>query len=110
MSMTLLTIEKHEGEGLFPLFSKGTAVRNLREDLEYPLYPHWLACTIEGHETFIPEIYVSDGALSVDYNPTELVVEKDQKLTLIHIVFEWLYVKDETGREGWLPASKVISI
>ena len=28
----------------------------------------------------------------------------------MNILFEWLYVKDESGNEGWLPASKVISV
>ena len=108
--MNLLVIEKHDGEGVFPLFKKGTVVSDLREDNEYPIYPHWLSCVIDGHATYIPEIYVADGVLTQDYNPTELIVEKGQSLTLIDIVFSWLYVKDENGREGWLPASKVISV
>ena len=108
--MNLLAMEKHDGEGIFPLFTKGTAVNDLKEDDEHPVYPHWLSCVIDGHETYIPKIYVVDGALTQDYNPTELVVEKGQKLTLIAIVFSWLYVRDESGAEGWLPASKAISI
>lgn len=108
--MNLLVIEKHDGEGVFPLFKKGAAVSDLKEDNEYPVYPHWLSCVIDGYETYIPEIYVVDGILNQDYNPTELIVEKGQKLVLIDIVFSWLYVKDENNKEGWLPASKVISI
>jgi hypothetical protein len=108
--MKLTVMEKHDGEGVFPLFAKGTAVSDLKEDSEYPIYPHWLSCVINGHETYIPETYVVDGFLAQDYNPTELIVEKGQKLTLVAIVFSWLYVKDENGKEGWLPASKVISI
>ena len=45
-----------------------------------------------------------------NYNPTELKVKKGQTLTLIKIVFEWLYVKDEKDNEGWIPANKVITI
>ena len=108
--MNLLTMENHDGEGAFPLFKKGTAVNDLKEDNEYPIYPHWFSCVINGHETYIPEIYVADGVLTQDYNPTELIVKKGQKLTLISVVFSWLYVKDENGKEGWLPASKAISI
>ena len=108
--MNLLVMEKHEGEGVFPLFPKGTAVSDLKEDHEYPVYPHWFSCVIIGYETYIPQIYVAEGVLTQDYNPTEIIVEKGQKLTLIAIVFSWLYVKDESGKEGWLPASKAISI
>ena len=118
--MNLLVIEKHDGHGVFPLFKKGTVVSDLKEDNEYPIHaeaiwgdgssPHWFSCVIDGHETYIPETYVIDGILTQDYNPTEIIVEKDQIVTLIDIVFEWLYVKDENGREGWLPANKVISL
>lgn len=105
--MNLLVIEKHDGEGVFPLFTKGTAVTGLSA---CDKYPHWLSCAINGHETFIPDIYVVDGVLARDYNPTELIVEKERIVTLISIVFEWLYVKDEDGGTGWLPAGKVISV
>jgi len=29
---------------------------------------------------------------------------------LLELVFEWLYVKDSSGKEGWIPASKVVSV
>jgi hypothetical protein len=105
--MNLLVMEKHDGEGTFPLFTKGAAVNDLKACDESP---HWLSCVINGHETFIPEIYVADGVLTQDYDPTELIVGKEQIVTLIGIVFEWLYVKDGNDKYGWLPASKVISI
>jgi hypothetical protein len=102
-----LVIEKHDGEGAFPLFTKGTAVNNQKPCDEYP---HWCSCELDGHETYIPDAYVSDGVLTRDYNPTELIAEKEQTVTLLSVAFEWLYVKDENGKEGWLPASKAISI
>ena len=108
--MRLLVMEKHDGEGTFPLFAKGAAVSDLKQDNEYPIYPHWFACVIDGHETYIPETYVVDGVLACDYDPTELIVEKGQELTLLAVVFSWLYARDGHGKEGWLPASKVVSI
>lgn len=105
--MKLLLIEKHDGYGTFPLFSSGTTVSNLEPCNEYL---HWLSCVINGFDTFVPETYVVDGLLVKDYNPTELIVEKGQNVTLIEIVFEWLYVKDGNNRNGWLPASKVVSV
>ena len=105
--MNLLIIEKHDGYGVFPLFKKGTTVSELKANDEYP---HWCSCVIDGHETFIPYIYVVDGILTQDYNPTELIVEEKQVATLIGIVFEWLYVKDASDKCGWIPASKAVSI
>ena len=101
--MKLLVLEAHERwEGsVFPLFLKGKPVSELKpgEDNEYP---HWFPCVIDGHETFVPDVYVADGVLACDYNPTEITVEKGQTVELIRIVFEWLYVRDSFGNEGWL--------
>ena len=118
--MNLRVIEKHDGYKEFPLFKKGAVVNNLKTDDEFPAsaeliwgdgsVQHWLSCTIDGHEFYVPDIYVIDGVLARDYNPTELIVQKNQIVTLIDLVFEWVYVKDEAGQHGWLPASKVISI
>ena len=103
--MQLLVMENHEGEGIFPLFTKGTAVNNVQP---CEVSTHWFSCVINGHETYIPDIYIADGVLVCDYNPTELIAEKGQTVILMDIVYEWLYVKDMKGNEGWLPASKVI--
>lgn len=105
--MNLLVIDKHDGEGVFPLFTEGTAVTDIQACKETP---HWLSCVIDGHKTYIPDIYVADGLLAQDYDPTEMIAEKGQIVTLIAIVFEWLYVQDESGRKGWLPADKAISM
>jgi hypothetical protein len=117
--MNLLVIEKHEGYGIFPIFKKGTAVNNIKADTEYPSHseaiwgtgsnPHWISCVINGYETFVPDLFVYNGVLTQDYNPTELVVEKGQIISLVDIIFEWLYVIDNNGKKGWIPANKVIS-
>ena len=117
--MELLVVEKHDGCGVFPLFTKGTAVNDLEANNEYSMHAeaiwgkdsvsHWLSCTINGYNTYIPDLYVSGGVLARDYNPTEIVVEKGQFLTLIALVFEWAYVRDENGEKGWLPVNKIIS-
>ena len=118
--MKLLVIESHEGQGEFPLFKKGSFVGELEGDTDYPNFsysiwgnytkPHWIACKLNGHNIFVPDIYVTDGVLNRDYNPTELIVKEGQEVTLISIVFEWLYVKDSKGSEGWLPANKVVTV
>ena len=108
--MELLVTENHERyEGqAFPLFAKGTPVSELVEGADDE-YSHWFPCVINGHETFVPDVFVVDGVLTCDYNPTEIEVEKGKAVTLVDLVFEWLYVRDENGNEGWLPASKAIS-
>ena len=118
--MQLLVTEKHEGCNKFPLFKKGSVVGKLTADSNFSTSaeaiwgsnssPHWLACTIDGYETFVPDTYVSDGVLVQDYNPTELKAEKGQKVSLKNIVFEWFFVEDEKGCMGWLPANKVTSV
>ena len=104
--MKLLVADNHDGEGKFPLFRKGTVVKNFTPVDEES---HWFSCEIEGHSTYIPDTYVADGVLAQDYDPTEIVVTKGQKVDLIAIVFEWLYVEDENGIAGWLPSSKTIT-
>ena len=118
--MKLKVIEKHNGNGNFPLFKKGTPIIDLEinwlhENSSFAIWGcysdgHWYSCKINDYNTYVPKIYVKNGKLNQDYNPTELIIKKGQTLTLIKIVFEWLYVKDEKGNEGWIPASKVITI
>ncbi|MCL2522581.1 MAG: SH3 domain-containing protein [Erysipelotrichales bacterium] len=104
--MRLIVKDKHKGEGLFPLFKKGTKVNNIEtcESL------HWFSCEIEGHKTYIPDIYLTENLLNQDYDPTELILEKNQVITLIEVVYEWLYVQNEEGKKGWLPSEKAISV
>jgi hypothetical protein len=104
--MQLVVFEKHDGEGELPLFSKGTAVNSFAPVDDNS---HWFSCVLNDHNTYIPETFVTEGVLNRDYNPTELVALRGQTVTLLNIIFEWVYVRDESGREGWLPASKVVS-
>jgi len=104
--MNLQITDNHDGEGIFPLFKKGTAVRDFTQVTGDS---HWWSCTIEGHSTYIPDCYVSENVLNQDYNPTELIVRKGQTVRLLAVVFEWLFVQDEHGCAGWLPAHKAIS-
>jgi len=104
--MVLFVKDKHEGEEVFPLFKKGTKINDIKmcESL------HWLSCVIEGYKTYIPDIYITEGILNRDYNPTELILEKDQTIILLEVVYEWLYVQNTDGKKGWLPAEKATSI
>ena len=105
--MKLIIVDSHDGEGAFPVFPKGTAVEDIQPCEEVP---HWMACQINNIRTFVPDTYLADGKLTVDYDPTEVVLAKGEVVELQKIVFEWLYVKTSTGISGWLPASKAVSI
>jgi len=107
--MKLVVLERFDGPafGVFPVFPKGTALEVVGKDDECP---HWFPCIINGMGFWTPDIYMEDGVLNRDYNPTSLLVEQGQAVTLIDLVFEWLLVKDESGKEGWLPARVVTSV
>lgn len=104
--MKVRVIKKHSGEGSFPTFNKGTKVI-FKEACTH--YLHWYACDIAGHQTYVPEIFVYDGMLIRDYNPTELIQEADDILEVQEIVYSWLIATNENGMTGWIPSESVVS-
>ena len=105
--MKVILIEKHDGEGVFPAFPKGSTVENLAPCEESK---HWMSCTIDGRDIYIPDFFVDNNRLNREYNPTELVADKDEIFEVEEIVFEWLYGKNGKGVYGWIPAEKVVSL
>lgn len=105
--MNVTVIEHHEGEGQFPTFAKGTIVQNMHACEESR---HWMSCVLQGFETYVPDIFVADGVLTREYNPTELVAAQGEVIEVEAIVYEWLFGKNSKGLSGWIPAEKVISI
>ncbi|MFV0393630.1 MAG: SH3 domain-containing protein [Coprobacillaceae bacterium] len=104
--MLVKVIENHDGEGEFPTFKKGTKIE-LGEACSHFL--HWYACTIDNHQTYIPESYLDEGVLNRDYNPTELVQKVGDELTVIEIVNSWLLAVNDDETMGWIPAESVVS-
>jgi hypothetical protein len=105
--MKVKVIARHLGEGKFPVFNKGTLVL-LKEACAH--YLHWHACEIDGYQTYVPEAFVADGALTRDYDPTELVQEAGDILEAQEIAYGWLLAANKNGETGWIPAESVISI
>jgi hypothetical protein len=101
-------IAKHLGEGEFPTFTKGTAVSITGKECSHFL--HWYPCEIDGHETYVPECFISDGILIGDYNPTELIQEAGDILEVQEIVYAWLIATNSKGITGWIPAEAVVSV
>ena len=94
--------------GNFPIFKKGTSVA-IAED-EDADFLGWHACEIAGHTPYIPKIYVYDGKLTRNYNPTELIQEPGDILEVKEIVHAWLLATNDQGVTGWIPAECVISV
>ena len=102
--MRIRVIKRHAGEGVFPTFKRGTQVI-LGEETNH--FPHWYACEIEGHRTYIADAFVRDGRLSIDYNPTELVQEVGDILEVHEIVYDWFLAENDKGIKGWIPQEVV---
>ncbi|MCL2168726.1 MAG: hypothetical protein FWB74_01710 [Defluviitaleaceae bacterium] len=106
--MKVKVVVKHDGEGTFPTFPAGASVDFTGEECSHFL--GWRPCAIEGHDTYVPLIYVNDKKLIKDYNPTELVQDVNDVLYVQEIVHAWLVAANENGAKGWIPAESVISV
>jgi len=107
--MELQVMENFDGAsmGVFPTFPKGTVLEFVGVDEQSK---HWCPCiTDEGHGFWTPDIYLDGKVLNRDYNPTSLTVETGQRVSLKRVVFEWFYVTDDAGKEGWLPAKIIVT-
>ena len=93
----------------FPTFSKGTAIDKMAAEADEH-FCYWYPCEIEGHETFVPGSFVTDGKLNRDYNPTELAQKVGDILEVREIVNAWLIVTNAQGGKGWIPAEVVVSV
>jgi len=105
--LLVTVIQDHPGEGAFPNFPKGMRVHLADEECQH--FIHWYPCIIEGHETYIPESFVTDGRLNREYNPTELVQQAGDELEVLEIINAWLVAKNANGKIGWIPAESVSS-
>ena len=105
--MRVKLVVKHDGEGIFPSFAAGTPVK-IGENCTH--FIGWCACVIEGHNTYLPHIFVENGKLLRDYNPTELVQDIGDILIVQEIVHSWLLATNESGEKGWIPAESVVSV
>ena len=71
--MKLIVTESHKGQSELPLFKKGAFVEGYCGNPFFPNYaveiwgcrsePNWVACKIDGYDTFIPEFYITDNVL-----------------------------------------------
>jgi len=97
-----------EHPGQFPTFEKGTAVTlDKNEDADFL---GWYPCEIKGYKPYIPIEFVSNGKLTRDYNPTELIQELGDILEVKEIVHSWLLATNKANITGWIPAECVVSI
>ncbi len=103
--MKVKVIENHDGEGSFETFLVGSKVEVI-EDCAF--YLNWQKCKINNVDTYIPKHYISNGTLNVEHNPTELICKKGDELTVLKIVYGWLFASLD-DKCGWVPAYKCLS-
>jgi len=99
---------KWEHPGIFPTFEKGTPVTLAKE--EDADFLGWYASDILGHKPYTPKIFVCDGKLTRDYNPTELTQEAGDVLEVHEIVYSWLLATNDKGVTGWITTEVVVSV
>lgn len=73
----------------------------------------WLWCKDQtGKKGWIPESYIErkrdTGKMLVEYDATELTVEKGEELEIIKAESGWLWCKNKNGDFGWIPKEKVL--
>lgn len=108
MKVKFMNKSRWDHPGDFPTFKMGTHLQlENEEDINFI---GWYACEITGFNTYVPKIFVKEGKLTRDYNPTELIPEIGDILEVKEIVYAWLIVKNEKGIIGWVPAECVVSI
>jgi len=108
MKVQVTRSSRWEHPGEFPSFKKGTPVTLAAEEGKHFL--GWYACDIEGYTTYIPKIFVDEGKLVRDYDPTELIQDAGDILEVNEIIFAWLLATNDNGVTGWIPAECVVSV
>lgn len=108
MEVKVMRPSRWDFPGEFPTFAKGTPLEIAAE--EDTDFLGWYACNIEGYEPYVPKIFVTDGKLNRDYNPTELIQNVGDILVVKEIIFAWLLATNDKGITGWIPAECVISV
>jgi len=108
MKIKVLRKSRWDFPGEFPCFHVGTNVSMAAEEDDD--FIGWFSCQIDGYETFVPKIFVEDGKLIREYNPTELTQQPGDILRVVEIVGAWLLATNENGVTGWIPAECVISV
>jgi len=108
MKVKVIRHSRWEHPGEFPTFEKGTPVTLAKE--EDNEFLGWYACEIDGRKPYVPINFVSDGKLTRDYNPTELIPKTGDILEVKEIVYAWLLATDSNGTIGWIPAECVASV
>src|SRR5262245_56887445 len=99
-------VVRHEPQALVPIVvRKGELLTVGREDDEWP---GWRWCTAaNGVAGWIPQTYLiihgDKGAATCEYDATELLLERDELLTVEKEVNGWVWCSSDDGRRGWTP-------
>jgi uncharacterized protein YgiM (DUF1202 family) len=104
--MKYRVVKEHRPEGHDPLVvTKGERLRFERKPTQWK---GWVWCTSRsGKSGWAPEPWLTvEGGFCVfarDYDATELSLNVGQEVRGDLSVSEWLWVRDEEGKTGWVP-------
>jgi uncharacterized protein YgiM (DUF1202 family) len=105
-----VVIEKHQGSDNHPLIiKKGEILRYERKETEWE---GWIWCMDNsGKGGWVPEAYLNlqetHCEVLQDYNAIELTVNIGEEFIIEKEESGWFWVRDEGGREGWIPIISV---
>jgi len=108
--MLVEVIKAYEAQYKDPIsFERGVTVQVLREDSEFP---NWFWCRApSGKEGWVHRSFLAEAAATTKstrpYSARELTVNGDESGTMIESLDGWIYVRLDSGVEGWLPQSHV---
>lgn len=91
---------------VYPTFSKGTKVIIHQESEHF----NWLEAEIQGHESYVPKEFLTDGRLNCDYTPTELNVNIGDIIKITYINTLWVFAEDLNGNTGWVLGENLVSV
>ena len=75
----------------------------------------WVWCSDQaGMSGWVPESYIepndNSGVMRCDYDAIELTIHVGDILTFLKAESGFYWVSDQTGRQGWVPASHVETV
>lgn len=76
-------------------------------------FPGWIWCkTAGGNEGWAPEVFLKKTAertavTAADYTAQELTTKTDDALEGLKTLNGWIWCRDQSGKEGWVPEKTV---
>ena len=108
--MLVEIIKAYEAQDKDPIsFERGVTVQVLREDSGFP---NWFWCRApSSKEGWVHRPFLAEAATTTKstrpYSARELTVDGHESGTTIESLDGWIYIRLDSGVEGWLPQTHV---